>query len=332
MANRIAILALTDGGLELAGKLADLLPASPVFSCRGRLQQTLHQCWQEYDSLICIMATGIVVRTLAPLLEDKRKDPAVVVCDEQGRFAVSLLSGHLGGGNVLAEQVAGLLGGQPVITTASDVLGRTALDLWIRDLKLEVADKRALTCAMGKMVNHGSVFLYSDYPLPDLPGDIRLQGDPATADLVITCRTDLQTSGALLYPKGLVAGIGCNRNTPAVEIDQALQESCTVNNLALQSVRSLASIDLKKDEPGLLDFARSKRYTIDFYNRDQLNGVDGVSTSAAVLQATGAKGVAEPAAVLAAGGGRLLVKKMKWPNVTVAIAEISRPLAGTSQK
>ena len=331
MAGKIAILALTRGGRELADRLAVLLPGSHVLTCRGKLKKILGQAWQDYNSLICIMATGIVVRTLAPLLTDKRKDPAVVVCDEKGLFVIALLSGHLGGGNALAVQVAGLLEGQAVITTASDVLGRTALDLWACDLGLFVAEKRDLTRAMGTLVNHGSVSLFSDYPLPDLPGDIRLQDDSVTADLVITCRTDLQTTGALLHPKVLVAGVGCNRNTPAGEIDQAVQQACADNNLALQSVRSLASIDLKNDEPGLLDYARQSGFIIDFFDRDQLNGVDGVSTSAAVLKATGAKGVAEPAAVLASGGGRLLIKKMKWPNVTVAIAEISHPLKTTLQ-
>jgi cobalt-precorrin 5A hydrolase len=325
LANKIALLALTRGGTKLADRLAALLPGSTVFSCRGQVQQTLQLCWQDYNSLICIMATGIVVRTLTPLLRDKRKDPAVVVCDEKGLFAIALLSGHLGGGNALAEQVAGLLQGQAVITTASDVQGLTALDLWARDLGLFVADKQDLTRVMGKLVNSGSVSLFSDYSLPDLPGDIRLQDDSVTADLIITCRTDLQTTGVVLYPKALVAGIGCNRNTPAAEIEQALQEACAGNNLALQSVRSLASIDLKNDEPGLLDFVSQNKFIIDFFDRDQLNCVDGVSTSSIVLKAIGAKGVAEPAAILASGGGRLIVKKMKWPNVTVAIAEITNP-------
>ena len=325
MANKIAILALTRSGRELADRLAGMLPGSHVLACRGKLKKVLGQAWQDHSNLICIMATGIVVRTLAPLLVDKRDDPAVVVCDEKGSFVISLLSGHLGGGNELAERVAALLQGQPVITTASDVQGLTALDLWARDLGLIVADKGDLTRAMGTLVNHGSVSLFSDYPLPDLPQDIRQQDDPGFADLVITCRTDLQTSGALLCPKTLVAGIGCNRNTPAEEIAQSLKQACAENNLAQQSVLSLASIDLKNDEPGLLDFVRQNGLTIDFFDRDQLNGVDGVSTSSIVLKATGAKGVAEPAAVLASGGGRLLVKKMKWPNVTVAIAEITNP-------
>lgn len=326
MASSVAILALTDGGVKLAEQLAGQLSGSAVFACRGRLQKTLHRCWQEHDALVCIMAAGIVIRILAPLLQDKRRDPAIVVCDEKGRFAISLLSGHLGGGNALARQVAAISGGQAVITTASDVLGRTALDLWVRELNLLVADKRALTRTMGKLVNKGGVTLYSDYPVPAVPEDITLHDDPERADLVITCRTDLKTGGALLFPKRLVAGIGCNRNTPAEEIEQALQEACVKNSLALESVRSLASIDLKNDEPGLLEFAKQRGYTIDFYNRDQLNGVENVSISAAVLKATGAKGVSEPAAVLASGGDHLLVNKMKWANVTVAIAEIIQPL------
>ena len=226
----IAIISLTTGGRELANRLAELLPAI-VLSSQGQFKKKIRQAWQEYDSLICIMATGIVVRTLAPLLKDKREDPAVVVCDEKGQFAISLLSGHLGGGNALAQQVAGLLNGQAVITTASDVLGRTALDIWTRDQGLVVADKHRLTRSMAQLVNNGSVSLSSDYPVSNLPKDIQLQDDAATADLVITCHTDQQISGACLYPKSLVAGIGCNRNTPEKEIKQALHEACKKNNI-----------------------------------------------------------------------------------------------------
>ena len=113
----------------LARRLAQKLGGDFV-ACKGRLAQEMALCFQEYSQIICIMATGIVVRTIAPLLKDKYRDPALVVCDERGRFAISLISGHLGGANVLAEQVAAATGGQAVLTTASDVLGKTALDLW----------------------------------------------------------------------------------------------------------------------------------------------------------------------------------------------------------
>ncbi|HHD57491.1 MAG TPA: cobalamin biosynthesis protein CbiG, partial [Desulfobulbaceae bacterium] len=204
-------------------------------------------------------------------------------------------------------------------------------DLWAQDLGLVVADRDGLTRAMGKLVNQGSVMLSSDYPLPQLPEDMRLHARPQEADLVITAAAEIKTTGTLLYAKALVAGIGCNRNTPAEEIDQALRQACRENNLALQSVARLASIDLKMDEQGLLTFAETHGLPLDFFNRDQLNGVDGVSSSAVVLRAIGAKGVAEPAAVLASGGGNLLVKKMKWPGVTVAIAEITDPFRGQDQ-
>ncbi len=324
VAEKTALLYLTSGGGRLAEKIVHALPGAEVISCRGRLQQCMERCWQEFDHLVCIMATGIVVRMIGPLLEDKRLDPSVVVVDEQGRFVISLLSGHIGGGNALASRVAAITGGQAVITTASDVLGHTALDLWAQGLGLSVADKSAFTRVMGRLVNRGKITVYSVYPLPPLPADI-CRGEKGHADIVITCFTKKNISGTVLHPKALIAGIGCNRNTPAAEIEQALTEACASHNLALVSIAGLASIDLKSDEVGLLAFAEQHGLLIDFFHRDQLNGVEGVSTSAAVLKATGAKGVAEPAAVLAAGGGRLLVKKMKWKNVTVAIAEIENP-------
>ena len=328
MPSHIAIIPLTKGGKQLAQRLASFLPESEVVQKQEGIYHTLARIWQSYDSLICIMATGIVVRGIAPLLRDKAVDPAVVVCDEQGRFAISLLSGHLGGGNVLAQRVADLVGGQAVITTASDVLGRTALDLWCRDLGLTVADKQGLTRVMAKLGNTGSVSLWSDYPLPPLPADIILKQNSAVTDLLITCRTDCKWPAVLLHPKSLVAGIGCNRNTPEEEISEALDHACQVHHLAREAVCKLASVDLKSDEPGLLSLAQSHCLPLDFYRPDQLNQVQGIAASEAVLRATGARAVAEPAAILSSNNGLLLVQKMKFPNVTVAIAEVPCPVQG----
>lgn len=312
----------------MAERLASLLPGSEPVFVQGNIRRTLTQAWHRYDHLICIMAAGIVVRSIAPLLQDKRTDPAVVVCDEQGQFAVSLLSGHLGGGNALARTTAELLGGQAVITTASDVLGRTALDIWCRDNGLAVPDKQGLTRVMAKLVNSGSVSLfseYSEYPPPALPPDIILCRTPDDADLLISCRTGQQGNSVLLHPKKLALGIGCNRNTPAEEIRAAVEQTCADNRLALHSVCILASIDLKNDEPGLLAFAAQQGLEIEFHSPARLNSVEGVEKSAAVRRATGAKAVAEPAAVLSSGNGPLLVRKIKFPNVTVAIAEMQEP-------
>ena len=318
---RLAVLAVTRGGRELGGKLAGQLAGAELLDDAAPVAERLAAAWPRCDGFVCVMAAGIVVRAIAPLLSDKRHDPAVVVVDEQGRFAVSLLSGHLGGANDLARQVAALTGGQPVITTASDVLGHTALDLWARDRKLQVEDAARLTTASARLVNQGSLHLYSEVELGELPPDLIPVAEPAAADIIVSCRTGFSADRLLLRPRLLVAGIGCNRGTSAADIETALTEAFAAHNLAPAALRNLASIDLKQDELGLLEFAGSRGLTIDFYDKDQLNAVAGVSVSAAVQKATGAVGVAEPAALISAGQDKLLVRKMKWKDVTVAIAQ-----------
>ena len=135
---KIGIIAITRGGKELAARLCSLLgDASLLKKEKGqKFAEAIAANWQSYDGFICIMATGIVVRAIAPLLVDKLSDPCVIVLDEKGHHAISLLSGHVGGGNALARKVADQLGGTPVITTASDTLKLVALDLWAKEQRL----------------------------------------------------------------------------------------------------------------------------------------------------------------------------------------------------
>jgi len=319
----LAILALSRGGCQLGRRLASELDGD-FFACKGRLAAVMAEVWGGYGSIICIMATGIVVRTIAPLLVDKYRDPAMVVCDELGRFAISLISGHLGGANGLAQRVAVATGGQAVLTTASDVLGKTALDLWCRQLGLTPIDKAGFTRAMGRLVDRGTLNIWSRFALDNLPEDLLPVAERSAADLVIDYRIEALDHGTLLVPKTLVLGIGCNRGTPAEAIARAVQATCDQQHLRVEAIARMASIDLKQDEIGLLTFAEQQGLGIDFYSKDQLNQVEGVSSSEAVLRATGAKGVAEPAALLSAGvGARLLVPKMKWGDVTTAVAEMA---------
>lgn len=317
----LAILALSRGGCDLGRRLASDLDGE-FFACKGRLAAVMAEVWGEYGSIICIMATGIVVRSIAPLLVDKYRDPAVVVCDELGRFAISLISGHLGGANALAQRVATATGGQAVLTTASDVLGKTALDLWCRDVGLTPVDKAGFTRTMGRLVDRGTLTIWSRTPLGNLPEDLVAVADRSGADLIVDYCGKVGDYGTLLVPKALVMGVGCNRGTPKEVIAAAIQATCDQHQLHVAAIARLASIDLKADEVGLLECAAERGLAIDFYSKDQLNQVEGVASSEAVLRATGAKGVAEPAALLSAGvGARLLVPKMKWGDVTTAVAE-----------
>ena len=317
---KIALLALTDAGKTLAGRLCRALPDATLLEERGKVAEILRNNWSRYDGFICIMATGIVVRSIAPLLQDKRKDPCTVVMDQDGNYAVSLLSGHLGGGNELALLATKISGGQAVITTASDVTGHTALDLWARDHDMAVADKNRLTTAMAVLVNQGRIHVFTEVRLDSWPADFQLVDDPQTADLLISYYKQINTIPVHLHPRNLVVGAGCNRGTATQAFETSLAELCDRHNLARKAIRNLASIDLKQDEQGLLEFAAANNWSINFFAKDELNQVAEASTSQAVLAATGAKGVAEPAAVLSAKNGKLLIRKEKWQDVTLAVA------------
>ncbi len=315
---RIGVLALTPGGRSLGQRLAESLPGAEFLAENLPVADKLARSWADYSGFVCVMATGIVVRSIAPLLLDKRHDPCVVVMDELGRFAVSLLSGHLGGGNSLAKEAAAITGGQAVITTASDTLGLTALDLWVRQQHLAVSDSSQLTRASGQLVALGEIRVFSEVG-GVLPEDFRAINGPEAAQIIISARTDFAPDRLLLHPPQLVIGIGCNRGTPWQEIEESLTELLVSHSLALQSIKGLASIDLKSDEEGLLAFADRHNWPLEFFSKQQLNEVSGVSYSDAVMKATGAQGVAEPAALLAAQTGQLIIRKKKWKNVTMAV-------------
>ncbi|MFZ5764478.1 MAG: cobalt-precorrin 5A hydrolase [Thermodesulfobacteriota bacterium] len=320
---RIAVCAVTKGGSQLARTLVGALAGAELLDCRAGIAVAVQRAWPVYDGFVCIMAAGIVVRTIAPLISDKRHDPAIVVCDERGRFAVSLLSGHVGGGNGLALRVAEITGGQAVITTASDVLGLTALDLWMRKTGLIAEQAADVTRLSAILVNRGRLRVFCDTVVPELPQDLLEVADAGEADCIVSNRTGWTRADALvLRPKNLVVGIGCNRGTAAADIGEALVATLEENQLSSFSLHSLATIDLKADEEGLLAAARGHGLPLVFFAKEELNRVEGVARSEAVFRATGAYAVAEPAALLAAGqGGRLIVPKRKYRDVTVAIVE-----------
>jgi len=326
---KTAILAITTEARVLAEKLASKLPECNVIPCRGSTAESIRKAWKSYDALICIMASGIVVRAISRLVSDKKKDPPLIILDQKGRFVIPLLSGHLGGANELARKVAGITGGQAVITTASDVSGHTPLDLWIKELGLVIKNPELLPRVMTRLVDGGSLSVYSDCGLPPLPHDLSEASSMARADAIITMRTpgpkDVCEGKLVLNPPLLVAGIGCNRGTPCEKIFAAVEKTCSLASLARASICRVASIDLKKDEKGLREFARMAGAELFFFSAEQLNEVDDIKQSEIVKRATGAKGVCEPAAILASGNGPLLVEKHKWKDVTTAIAQVSWP-------
>ncbi len=324
---KIGILAITDGGKKLASDLATKMPEAQVLPQENGVAQILAEHWPELDGFVCIMATGIVVRAIAPLLQGKTSDPCVVVLDEKGRHVVSLLSGHLGGGNDLARRVAALSGGEAVITTASDTLGLVPLDLWARAQNLVCESTAGLTQASAKLVNSGSLRIFSEVAIASLPQGLVEVPGPELADIVVSPRLGDYGTTVVFRPKNLVVGVGCNRGVPVEELRQACEELFAEQGLSQLSIRNLASIDLKNDEDGLLAFAQEHGWRIDFFSKEELNRVECVAVSEAALLAVGAIGVAEPAALLSAQSNDLLVGKRKWRNVTMAVARVNCTLS-----
>ncbi len=331
--NEIAILYLTKQGREVAEKLRLFYPTARV----NRLnKEDLPSYWSEYKGLIFVMATQIVVRTIAPYLKDKKTDPAVVVVDEKGENVISLLSGHIGGANSLTSEIAAYLSAHPVVTTATDLKGLPAIDLWAKEMGLLIDNWGLLSRITGRLLEKGRLNIYIDRDvqgyLSDLPAEYIVVESPINADVLITSRLNVYkgceeatTAKAQLYirPKNLVIGIGCNSNTPQSEIEEAVKETLKEYNLSFLSLKALATINKKADEEGIKEFVKKHSLELVAFSADELNRVKGIEGSEVVLKATGAVAVAEPAALLASGAGNLLVPKQKRGNVTVAVACMS---------
>ena len=320
---KIGVLAITLGAHDLAHTIVKQLDSAILIPRKDgeKIAELFERCWSQFDGFVCVMATGIVVRSIANLLQDKNTDPCVIVCDQYGVHVISLLSGHLGGGNALAKEIASITGGQAVITTASDTLGLVALDLWSRQKKLNPPKKKDLTQITTQLVNKGSLLIFSDVDLPNLPNGLERTGTLDTAEIIISNKKYPSPHAVQFYPQNLVVGIGCNRGTPIHEFEKALAELFSDLQLSLKSIKNLASIDKKNDEVGLLQFAKKNDWHIDFFDKTTINTQNNLEISFAALKAVGAIGVAEPASLLSAKSNLLISRKRKWKNVTMAVAE-----------
>jgi precorrin-4 C11-methyltransferase len=354
-----AILALTAPAVDLGRRILKDLPDARLYlperyinegdrACpsvipfRAAIRQVLHDAFQRHEALVCILASGIVVRELAPLLRNKHSDPAVVVLDPSGKYAVSLLSGHEGGANRLAERIAALTGGQAVITTASDNRQIPALDVLAKQRSWKADPNNRLARVMTALVDGEPVGLIRDETLvlPPEMTDFAWDGVFSTEEagvagfprrqqgvVWVTCRAvpasfwQENPDAVVYYPPALALGIGCNRGTSGDEILDAVHETLARSGLAAESVAGVATITEKGDEPGLIGLCRAMGWKLEVFSHTQIRQVENIpNPSKTVYDVLGVPGVAEPAALLAAGASRLLVEKQKFANVTVAVA------------
>ncbi|WP_327040646.1 precorrin-3B C(17)-methyltransferase [Micromonospora ureilytica] len=325
---RIGLVAATAAGRRHADTLAAAWPHARLVEGET-VADALRTAWALCDAVIAFLATGAVVRIVAPLLDDKRTDPAVVVVDEAARHAVALLGGHAGGANALAEQVADLLDARPVITTATDAVDLPGLDTLGWPVQGAVA-------AVSRAILDGEpVRLVADvdWPLPALPPNVRAaDGDTTEEDtsdggyrLLVTDRVvppDERT--AVLRPPSLVAGVGASRGVPAAEVTELLHRVLAEAGLDPASLRCLATADIKADEAGIRSTADALGVPLVTWPATRLAAVDVPHPSEVVRAAVGTPSVAEAAALLGPDGraddATLLVGKTATAMATVAVA------------
>jgi len=369
-----AIIALTKNGARMARQLATALEQDNVtlfldrrFSQEGDaaeifdlpLRPVVERAFAEFPSLVLFLSAGASIRLLSPCLDSKQTDPAVVCVDDAGSFCVSLISGHIGGADRLAQDVARHLGATPVITSASHASGTLAVDLLGQGCGWRlVADSSAVTRASAAVINGQPIGLWQGAGEPDwwphdkpLPENITvyqtledLAASACAAALIVTDKTDpletmLADKTTVVYrPRSLVVGMGCRRGVPVEELESFLVETCREHGLAPECLSAIATADIKQAEPGLLQLAERHGVPLVCHGAGELNGVFETNPGAITSKSerahglVGVWGVAEPSALLTAGADELLVTRKKTERATIAIARKTFETAGSASR
>ncbi|MCG8401068.1 MAG: cobalt-precorrin 5A hydrolase [Firmicutes bacterium] len=348
-----AVFCLTPGGYQLAVRVKNKLeadgdrvriyaPAKRFIAGGGvetfdSLAPAVETAFLACRRIVFIMALGIVVRMIAPHIRDKSADPAVVVMDETGQHVISALSGHQGGANALARRIAALTGARPVITTATDLHGLPAVDELARIYNLVMDPPAAARVINGALVDGKSVGFYaSGSMLPKLlPSGVQFKPvadypdwrNEADYNVVVTNRLleESNDNTVFLRPRNLVAGVGCRAGMSESSILTALRSALEHGRLSMLSLRILATIECKADEPGLKGAAIRLGLPLATFSPAGINAFmeragHQLARSHFVQEKVGAPAVCEPAALLASVRGELILPKQKFGGITVAVA------------
>lgn len=339
----IALFCLTPGGVALAQRLQAALPITCFTSTRlqkagfltfdGGFATALREAFTHFSAVVFIGAAGIAIRVLAPLINDKFLDPAVIVIDERGQHVISLLGGHCGGGNALACQLAGVLGAEPVITTATDVNGLAALDMLAMELDAKMHDfRRAVKTINQLLVSGKRVGLWCDDPWRDELANSDTRGLIAIEDLArlpeldaLVCITTRLALPALalplfkLVPRRVVAGIGCRRNTSFARLRDLLQQQLLKYGVDPLALRAIGSITLKHDEEGLRQLSEHFTVPFELFTAQELRQHEyRFAASTFVRQTAGVGSVSGPAAWLMSRG-QLIGETLREQGVTITL-------------
>ena len=333
---KIAIISVSKKGRELAFDLKDKLDLdSTIIKC-DLYYKNVKKCFPilfyEYDAIIAVMASGILIRSIAPLVESKVTDPAVINIDDNGKFVISALSGHLGGANELAGKVAGLIDATPVITTSTDVNKKLGIDVLAKDLYLSIdntkeilhfnkaiLEGREISLTVNPDMNFDYLFDYLNNVTLEINVSIEYSPKVNTDEIHVSFDEHELT----LKERKIVVGIGCRRGKECRFIYDGLKKSLNDLKISHSRVNLLASAEIKKDEKGILELSEKLNIPVEFVEIDKLKLFESsdVSKSEFVYSKFGIYGVCEPSALIMAGfDSELIYKKTSYEGVTIAVA------------
>lgn len=338
-----AIITLTRGGFDLGKRLQQMLKDSTLY-VNGKFQAEdagiqkieknitafVGEIFHQYECLIFIMAAGIVVRAIAPYIQDKKTDPAVIVLDEKGKNVISLLSGHLGGANEYTLEIAELLRSNPVITTASDINESIAVDTLAMALNCVIEDYNDATKITAHIVNGERVGIQTDIPIqlpfPEnlaIADEKKVENEKYKGMIYITERQvkkDPNKDQVILRPKRIVLGIGCRKGKTEEDILKAIHTALEGLNIHPLSIKHIATVDVKENEPGLVGAVKTLGVPLVVVNRERIAAVENEFNRSEFVEKTiGVGSVCEPVAMLSCNGGIWLQRKTAYDGITIAV-------------
>lgn len=333
---KIAIISVSDKGQELGMDLKDKLDSdSTIIRCdlyHKNVKKYFPILFQEYDAIIAVMASGILIRSIASLIESKVTDPAVINIDDNGKFVISTLSGHLGGANELTKKISDLISATPVITTSTDVNRKLGIDVLARDLYLSIDNPKEIlffnkSILEGREIsltvnpNKNFEYLFEYLGNNDLEINVSIYySSKINMDEILV---SLDEHEIILKEKKIVVGIGCRRDKEYEKIHDGFIKSLEDLNLLPSRVNLLASAEIKKDERGILELSENLDIPVEFVEMDKLKLFESndVSKSEFVYSKFGIYGVCEPSALIMAGfESKLIYKKTSYDGVTISVA------------
>ena len=319
-------------GKECAGYTVKKYAGGSLSSLPGDIRAFAGEDWGRYD-LIFIGAAGIAVRYIAPWIKDKFTDPAVLVMDEKGTYVIPLLSGHVGGAVRLAGELALEMGAEAVLTTATDVQGKFAVDVFAEKSGLCLTDREEARAVSAAVLEGERIALFLEYRechiMGEIPREIHLcetweEAASYPHRILVSDRSGPAGEGTLLLrPKNVVAGIGCRRGISEEVLESGLRAALAEQGLVIGQVKAVASVDLKKREPALIALAEKYRIPFKVYPAEELEKIREVTSRSEFVERTaGVDNVCERAALTCGRGGKLIQGKRIVESMTSALVRL----------